>query len=399
MQLIKSKKGVSLPLVTGLVVLLMISSAAVNQLIIRTMRSVQRIEASNRAYLAAEAGLEDALYELTPHFAGYKTPPLGDVNVRNNNFGEADWVNEWEIESKSQSNQWFGQFYPGQKLIIYLFYDGNDPTSNIATNAINDGTYDSFDSADINTLKTVFTNFSVTFGIPDGQNFIQNVQINDIPAPHWVIDNDEDYIINEDPADPAPYIAVGYNICDYVNEDCDDDGRVNEDSPEDPVILWKLTDGASHVLIPKAGCIMDGVGSEICEKDFQLGNIAPTEMDAKDPDYVVLTFDESLEGIDENGLPVDIGTFIDATPDNSQLQFEFITVAPFEHSYIDVGIKKRIIPYLEYMVDSPNSDQVPYPEFTIKSDGYFRGFKQSISTKVKPKTTVPLFDFTIIQQQ
>lgn len=397
MQLIKSKKGVSLPLVTGLVVLLMISSAAINEVIIRTIRSVQRIEASNRAYMAAEAGLEDALYELTPHLAGYNTPPLGDAHVRNAYFGEADWVNEWEIESKSHSNQWFGQFYPGQKLIIYLFYDGNDPGGNINTNAINDS---AFNANDIITLKNVFTNFSVTFGIPDGQNFIQNVLINKIPAPHWVIDNDEDYIINEDPVDPAPYIAVGYNICDYINEDCDDDGRVNEDSPEDPVILWKLTDGASHVLIPKAGCIIDGVGSEICEKDFQLGNIVPAVMDARDPNnYVVLTFDESLEGIDENGNPVNIGTFIDATPNNSQLQFEFITVAPFEHSYIDVGIKKRIIPYLDYMVDSPNSNEIPYPEFTIKSDGYFRGFKQSVITKVRPKTTVPLFDFTIIQQQ
>jgi hypothetical protein len=62
------------------------------------------------------------------------------------------------------------------------------------------------------------------------------------------------------------------------------------------------------------------------------------------------------------------------------------------------GTKKVAIPYIEFTVTSV-SDQIPNPFYTIKSDGYYRDFKQSITAILKPKSTVPLIDFTIIQQQ
>ena len=110
MRIVKSIKGVSLVLVTGLIALLMISTASINQLIINTSQNVRRIEASNKAYMAAEAGLEDALYELAPHFAGYQTPPLDDPDqtaVRTIDFGgDIQWESKWEIESRSGETKW-----------------------------------------------------------------------------------------------------------------------------------------------------------------------------------------------------------------------------------------------------------------------------------------------------
>jgi hypothetical protein len=57
-----------------------------------------------------------------------------------------------------------------------------------------------------------------------------------------------------------------------------------------------------------------------------------------------------------------------------------------------------VIPYVEYQITS-NTVQIPNPYFTIKSDGYYRDFKQSLTTTITPKISTSLLDFTIIQQQ
>ena len=354
----------------------MISAVAVNELVIRTLQSVQRIEASNRAYLAAEAGIEDALYELSPHFAGYETPPLDDLdeNIRQANFSATGprWDNRWTIESHNKNldpTTWDGTFYVSQKLMIYLFNDINYATA-VGTNVLNEGL------ADIETLN-VAGNFSITFTIPEPTDFIVN---------QLQIDNDEDGQLNEDP-EGASNAVCAFNQP-VEDEDCD--GLVNEDGDEDPIVLWKLTDGASRSLIPYKGCLseIDAEHSEICEKDFNAGS-----------NYSV-TLDQSATGKNENELPETIGNFIadvfGANP-NAKLHFEFLIIAPMDH-FDDTTNKRIKIPYLEYEVSS-SSDEIPYPYFTIKSDGYYGSYKQSITSIVTPKTTVPLFDFTIIQQQ
>ena len=237
MYIFKSTKGVSLPIVTGLVALLMVSSVAINELIINSLQSARRIEASNRAYLAAEAGIEDALYELSPHFAGYETPPLdgADADIRKANFSATGprWDNRWEIKSLSDEIIWSEQFYTNQKLMIYLFNDINRDTT--APNVINQGI------ANIDALDEVSGNFSITFSIPDAANIMDGATV-------LQIDNDEDGELNEDDEDGLAPACNG-----QMNIDCDGDGLVNEDSPEDPVILWRLTDGANRSLIPLKG--------------------------------------------------------------------------------------------------------------------------------------------------
>ncbi len=245
-------KGVSLTLVIGLVALLMVTSAAVNQLIIQSYRSVHRIEASNRAFLIAEAGIEDALYELSAHFAGYETPNLGTADARSTQLDGNNWYNEWEIESKSRVNKWGGKMVKNEKLIIPLFNDTNGVPGNSITglpkgiaknNAVNDGTAqttnDPFDSFDIKALDP--SNIKISFKIP---SFIFT------SFGTLLIDNDEDFGflpsgigLNEDGAGTT-------GPCPTNPEDDDCDGLVDEDSAEDPVIMWKLTDGKDRSLIP-----------------------------------------------------------------------------------------------------------------------------------------------------
>jgi len=302
---------------TGLVALLMISSVAVNELIIRNLQSIQRVEASNRAYMAAEAGVEDALYELTPHFAGYKTPDLTDPNVRKTDFeGKAkcdpgDFCNKWTVESRSGLNKWRGKIYKNQKVILALYNDSHVPSSTPGINSINS---DATSPSDISALN-VSGDFKITFIIPDTSNIFALVG-------KLKIDNDGDFGVtvknngvNEDPKG-IPTVVT----CPNNPEDDDCDGQVDEDNSQNAVILWKLTDGGSLSLIPIKGCLeaplAQDKGSDPCEDDFGPG-LSPIE-------YAV-TLDQNDEGKNEQGNSETVGAFISratANP-NAKLHLEF----------------------------------------------------------------------------
>ena len=385
-KIINHSKGVSLPLVVGLVAVLMVASISANEMIIRTLHSANQVESADRAYFAAEGGIEDALYELTAHFAGYETPSLGEKNSRKNNFGEnVRWDNNWEIKSISNGN-FDGFFTPKQKLVISLFNDVSNP-NNITQNQINT------ESSNINTLN--LSDFQIKFKIPYDQEDSYSTAFNG----GITINNDKDDELNEDgKADIGNSCGSGSHL---TSNDADCDGKENEDSEEDPVVYWKITDDEGNSLTPKPGCFTgtesdddDPLGTEICEKDFSMNNDR----------YLSRTLEYSDVGIDQDGTEVTIENFISSTypgrSANSKLQLELLIVAPLIHTYEDGdSFKKIILPHLEYTVDTPGLTNIPYPKFTIKSDGYYKDFKQSITTTIKPKTTVPLFDFTIIQQQ
>jgi len=380
-----SRKGVSLPLVTGLVTLLMVASLAANELIIRTIRSVRSVEASSRAYFAAEAGIEDGLYELTPHLAGYETPSLDTDDVRKDVFdkkGGLDkcsdigksirWANCWDIESRGTEAKWSEKMFKDQKLVISLYRDGNNVTE--GNNAINTT---AIPPSEISNLRP--SNFSIKFWIPTDEPAMAAMRI----------DNDQDGGTPNEDGPNDDDIECLKNPEDF---DCDD--KVDEDSAEDPVILWKLTDDNGRSLIPLKGCLepkpnaISNETSEICERDFIVSN---GNFTAKlDSDYY---------GLNELGQKETIRSFIETPNDiTRRMQFEFLIVAPME--YVNQQSKKQPIQNISYEVDSGDGVTViPYPYFNIRSDGYYGNYKQSITTRITPKTSVPLFDFTIIQQQ
>lgn len=395
-KLFKNNKGVSLPLVIGLVALLMIASVTANEMIIRALRSASQIEASDRAYFAAEAGVEDALYELTAHFAGYETPELGSANVRSTDFnlaGSIGWDNEWEIESISDGNTFDGVVNEKQKLVISLFNDGNG-TSKTTQNSTT-GVHGIYETSTINQIDAS-SSFSIEFRVPhDAETAYSSAFFSNI-----TIDNDEDGFINEDGPENTKSNCVPNVNPTIESNDGDCDGREDEDSEQDPIIYWKIIDDDGNNLTPIRGCSTDDptdnndtIGSEICEVDFTLNG-----------SYISFTLTNLTTGINEDGNPITVGDFINTTypgrSADSKVQFEFLVVAPLKHSYDDGGfIKTVVLPHLEYTVSTPGNNNIPYPYYTIRSDGYYRDFKQSITTTITPKTTVPLFDFTIIQQQ
>jgi hypothetical protein len=397
MKLIKNTSGVSLPLAIGLLLLLFIISVTASELVIRALRSARTIEASDKAYYAAEAGIEDALYELSNHAAGYTTPELTHTDVRTADFTEnVEWNSQWEIDSFGEStcdgfDAWTGGINPtfcghltrGQKVLISFYNDNRGPTS-LPDNQI--------ETQDEDIQKIVPTSFQLQLRLPP--NLVTDNNLSSLE-----IDNDRDFngnpsnSLNEDPAGST-------GSC---GDDNDCDGLENEDSDKDLVLLWKLIDEDGKTFTPLRGCITDPnshpshptqPNSSICEEDFSSNGT-----------YLSVSFDNNTIGVIDDTNPSTANTynsisyFLSSTvTSDSKVQLELQIIAPME-AYSTDSNTMIPIPFYEYGIEYDASGNIlPDPFFTLRSDGIFRNFKQSIITKVLPETTTRLLDLTVIQQ-
>lgn len=375
---VDNKKGLSLPLVVGLLTVLMVGAVASNGLVVRNLQGTRQIESATRAYLFAEGGIENALYELSAHAPGYETPDLDKPARRCFSFITAPvclnskWRNEWTIQSHLVDQRQWQKLYPDNKAIINLFND-------IDTSATHD-------TSDIRTLTN--SDFTLIFQIPQtfrtsGGGEFGTLAINNDFDEEMAAGRTPD--INEDR--PGPRTS---GTCPPGTNDNDDDcdGKIDEDNKENPVLYWKLFDDTGRILTPLPGCIIDDPAnkSEICEKDFNTTNLDMRLTADTVGSYLDSTQASSTSSIRE---------FIRGTEANAKLVMEVFLVAPLEDASNPARPIK--IPYLEYKIET--SGRLPDPYFTIKSDGYDGDFKQSITAQVKPKYLSPLFDFTILQQE
>ncbi len=401
----------------GLMLVLVAITTTVNEMVIRALRSAHQIEAADKAYFVAEGGIEDALYELSAHTAGYKTVDLDDNDVRNADFTESvPWNNKWEIKNEllnacdDELSVWqsgyqptyCGRIYGGEKMVINLFTDDAD-TSGIGTNGIN-GTPG--DPSDINALH--INTFTARFRLPTSL-VASNLNAFSGTAP-LKIDNDGDFGtstsagpeallgLNEDGHE---YFGYAPNTCYYSGgvkiDDDDCDILSDEDSQEDPVILWKLIDQSGNFFLPLRGCKNKSPihsshpgnpNMTLCEKNFTRTGIE-----------VSVSFSDTDLGFDQNGVtPITLQQFLTNNA-GSDLQMEVIIVAPMEA--IDAINRIKVpIPYYEYGIKYTEASGLNLPStfFSIKSDGYYKDYKQSITTNVVPRATSRLLDLTIIQQ-
>ena len=396
----KYPQGASLAISIGLLLLLMIITVSLSSLVVRSLRASGEVEASDRAYFAAEAGVEDGLYELSNHLAGYQTPELKTAEVRQDEFSQnTAWKNEWELQGKNQSpcteNDWqngfdprmCGQIKPNQKLVINLFND-ESISNNVAKNKI---------GIDDKLIKKInVSNLEIKFRLP--KKTVIEKELTGV-----FIDNDGDYQngqgLNEDGT-----IDFGFQPteCDGVlvnDNDCD--GHEDEDSTEDPVFIWRVTDGEGRSFQPLRGCKNDpdykdhpgSANAGLCEKNFSDEGNGELSLSLNETDLGTLLIDDP----NQNGQIVSLLDFIISSSENSPLQFEILSVAP--PKTINGG-KEIPIPYYDYGIQySAEPDGViPDHYFTLKSDGYYKNYKQSITAKVLPGVTTKLSDLAIVQQ-
>lgn len=399
-------KGVSLAMTIGLLLLLVTLTATINELVIRSLRASHQIEAADRAYLAAEAGIEDALYELSAHRAGYNTPDLGTNDVRKANFSDdLIWESEWQIANTNLSDcndmpiwelgwipDYCGRLYENQKIVINLFTESAPPIA-VGANEINTA------PATINTLDV--NSLVLKLRLPIDLVIDNNAFFSAVPP--LKIDNDRDGSLNED-GDVGDYPALyAPGICPHsgsvANSDNDCDYLEDEDSPTDEVILWKLMDENGNTFTPARGCIgpvnnphpshPGQFNRNVCEVSFDRFGF---EVNA--------TFDGLADGSDQDGNPLTLQDFLNNynTGLTDILQMEIVAVAPFL-AHDSVSGERLRIPYFEYGIEyNAGLDVIPDTYFSIMSDGYYQDFKQSITTNVVPRATTRLLDLTIIQQ-
>ena len=396
----KYPKGASLAISIGLLLLLMIITASLSSLVVKALRASGEVEGSERAYFAAEAGVENGLYELSNHSAGYQTSALKTLEVRRDEFSQNTvWKNEWELNSKNQSpcteNDWQNGFEPNvcgqiksnQKLVINLFNDAST-SNNVIKNKIG--------MADKVIKKINVNSLEIKFRLPK-----KTVLDNEITG--VFIDNDEDYKngqgLNEDGTADFGFQPTE---CDGVlvnDNDCD--GQEDEDSSEDAVFIWKINDGEGRSFQPLRGCkndpdYKDHVGSAnagLCEKNFIDEGNGELSLSLNETDLGTLLVDDP----NQNGQIVSLLDFITSSSETSPLKIEILSVAPPKTIHAGKAIP---IPYYDYGIQySAEPDQIlPDLYFTLKSDGYYKNYKQSITAKVLPGITTKLSDLAIVQQ-
>lgn len=382
-----SHKGASLPMAVGLVAVLMAASAAAGQMISQSLHSVSTVEEAARAYGAAESGLETALYELAVHGGGYETSgrtlpiPFPNPLHPDERITDGSWRSEWNVASTDLSPctagvSVCGSLFPDHKITLPFSRDTSPTPQGVGAGVVPGGNIQSF----------IPTSFSLTLKLPEGG-----------PAA-FQVDNDGDAFstdcndlsgqrcLNEDGANlPDARRASCPGQLGKPTDDEDCDGRVDEDSAEDPVAYWKLSDNQGHSLTPKKGCLTGGTGSQLCERDFTNGSV---------------TLNDTAIGLNESGAEQTLQAFFqlpDSGADTRRMQLEFFLVAPLKNVYTLDGTPAPQS-HLLYDIALGDVERPPFPYFVIRSDGIFKNFKQSLTATVLPRAEVPLLDFAVIQR-
>lgn len=79
---LRDTRGVSLIVTMGLTILLAVIAATATKLVLGFMRTTFQVEQANVAYSAAEGGVELALYDLAAYKDGYETAKIDDADYR-----------------------------------------------------------------------------------------------------------------------------------------------------------------------------------------------------------------------------------------------------------------------------------------------------------------------------
>lgn len=123
-------KGSSLLISLGIMSVLLVLSGGISTLVIKSLRTSASIENQNKAYFAAEAGLEEALYDLSAHLSGYENNSGASLLNNSNYKYDIKYRTNGRIPAERQGNSptdpdW-NLITPQISYNLDLFYDKND---------------------------------------------------------------------------------------------------------------------------------------------------------------------------------------------------------------------------------------------------------------------------------
>lgn len=420
---LRDTRGVSLFIVFGLTLVLVLISGTVTKLVLGFIRTTTQVEQANIAYLAAESGIEMALYDLAAYKDGYQT----DVSKS---------VCDSSIDLNATTK--FGEFCDSSDQ--YRFVDFADDAADVTDNDLSGG-------------RGFWRLFSRTLNNSEGHV---------IPNPYFVGDKDGElesdewgelnknrsislslltdiYPDQDDPKTRFSWISDSANkkiifdpgtdwnanLCLDADGNlfCDRNGSATD--PKEPVFTWTLS-------------ALDGYGEEYTlqgvawETDFIVqdcdndGSTDPNEWCfifdlnydsvSVGPDGDVyagedinrnLTTANSISGGLNRVSAVD-ETFESATPKD---YFEDLDDAIGDSIIVDErwasarltinliatlsetsGVLSNSLKY-KLVSDEPWADEYTY----IVSEGFAGGVKQAIETRFRRESVIPIFSYVIFQ--
>ncbi len=345
-----SQEGASLVIALGVTTLLVIMALGVNKALISSLRGAGKIEGASAAYFTAEAGLEEALYDIAVHDSGYEVDPLIHGTYSEVNFDQNASRAAWKIKSLPAANP------PGSNIYI-IPEPGEGNASNKDYNIINLSNPLSLSlfvdialpgSLASNLQKVTPNTFDLYLQIPDGfRNDLANLEV----------DNDGDGLFEED---DLPYTV-----------DNDGDSLIDEDPINDAVVNWSVTG-------------VDSSGGQLILRPVFISPAEITEREIH-KNMITALFEENTGGEYKSSLtgafiPKSFRDFVGSVVENPVFKVSVIA------NLLDSSQNK--IPYLEYKIVyrvNSGSLPIPNPQMQIISDGFAGNFKQSVEAKIKIK--------------
>lgn len=107
MKKIKTKQGNAIAISLTAIAFLTLVAVGASTVIMNSYKASKNVERNNNAFLAAESGIENALYEVSDHSAGYEVINNEEENdhARVNLEAESNAEAYWSVESRSSMEQ------------------------------------------------------------------------------------------------------------------------------------------------------------------------------------------------------------------------------------------------------------------------------------------------------
>ncbi len=394
----RDTRGISLVVALGLVFLMSLMAAGVMKIVLSFMHTTHQVERANIAYSAAEGGVELAIYDLLDYEDGYQTDASSSI------CGEEGGVGKQEDDFSDSC-------------------DDNDPYRFV------DFTADGLSGG-----KSFWRLFARTLESEDDDHHF-------IPNPYFAGDRDDtlefsngsginewgeltkssplslSLLIDESPDEPDPDSRFTWIVNLNPNKIVFDPGLVWDagggEGDEEPIFTWTLSalasDGEEYTL---QGVAWESDFEEACEYSegthcfvFDLadndlhnpssssdGDVYAGEDINRNLDSSSVTGFNRVSGIEESFLYQTPQQFIDELNDDERIESVRFTI-----NLIATLSETSDVPSnsLRYRLESGDewADEYTY----IVSEGFAGMVKQTIETRFKRDSAIPIFSYVIFQ--
>ncbi|MFH0834082.1 MAG: hypothetical protein V2A63_01685 [Patescibacteria group bacterium] len=393
------RRGVSLLVVVGLTMVLLLSATIVTKLILGFIKTTTQVEHANIAYSAAESGVELALYDLDGYKDGYQNDPNQlvcgstiNLDATSNFAGTCDATNPYRFVNFTDSNLSGGRGF--WRLFSRTLKSGDEyfiPNPYFFGNK--DGELGDDEWGDLTKSRPLSLSLLIDQdpSAPDSKD--RFVSLSDTSAKKIIFDPG----VNWDPAwtgatkiNDELFTWTFSAIDGYGEEhtlqgvawesDFDDDcgnGRSN-------CFIFDLNDSDAHNPAAPDGDVYAGedINQNLSEAETSIG-ASFNRVSSVEENFRYATPHEYLVDL------YDAMTEVDASKQWTSARLTVNLIATLSEAS---GVPSNSLKY-KLESDEPWADEYTY----IVSEGFAGGVKQTIETRFRRESAIPIFSYVIFQ--